>query len=110
LYLDSDRKQIAAIGTQSSGWSYGRMPVIDWFAPTAWRNGATEVVLVNAPTSGSLKQTRQIKLGGHLVGSRRIGATLYMVLYTRRSNSTGSASDHSHSFFTHCASLLFLIV
>ena len=55
LYLDSDRKQIAAIGTQSSGWSYGRMPVIDWFAPTAWRNGATEVVLVNAPTSGSLK-------------------------------------------------------
>lgn len=93
LYLDSDRKQIAAIGTQSSGWSYGRMPVIDWFAPTAWRNGATEVVLVNAPTSGSLKQTRQIKLGGHLVGSRRIGATLYMVLRSYPQNLTiGSAT------------------
>jgi len=93
LYLDSDRKQIAAIGTQSAGWSYGLTPTVDWFVPTSWRNGATEVVLVNAPASGSLKQTRQIKLGGHLVGSRRIGATLYMVLrsYPQNMNS-GSAS------------------
>ena len=93
LYLDSDRNQIVALGTQISGWSYGRMPNIEWFAPTSWRNGATEVVFVNAPLSGSLKQTRQIKLGGHLVGSRRIGATLYMVLRSYPpSMPTGSAT------------------
>jgi hypothetical protein len=80
LYLDADRNQIAAIGTQSAGWFYSTMPAKDWFVPTSWRNGATEVLLVNAPATGSLKQTRHIKLGGHLIGSRRIGATLYMVL------------------------------
>jgi hypothetical protein len=48
--------------------------------PTSWRNGASEVLLVQAPGSGSLKQTRQIKLSGHLIGSRRIGSTIYMVL------------------------------
>ena len=80
LYLDADRNQIAAIGTQSAGLFYSTMPVKDWFVPTSWRNGATEVLLVNAPATGSLKQTRHIKLGGHLIGSRRIGATLYMVL------------------------------
>lgn len=80
LYLDSDRNQIAAIGTQITGWVYGTVPSKDWFVPTSWRNGATEVLLVNAPIAGNLKQTRQIKLGGHLIGSRRIGATLYMVL------------------------------
>ncbi len=80
LYLDADRNQIAAIGTQSAGWFYSTMPAKDWFVPTSWRNGATEVLLVNAPATGNLKQTRHIKLGGHLIGSRRIGATLYMVL------------------------------
>jgi uncharacterized secreted protein with C-terminal beta-propeller domain len=80
LYLDADRNQIAAIGTQSSGWFYSTMPAKDWFVPTSWRNGATEILIVNAPASGSMKQTRQIKLGGHLIGSRKIGATLYIVL------------------------------
>ena len=80
LYLDADRNQIAAIGTQSAGWLYSTMPAKDWFVPTSWRNGATEILMVNSPASGSLKQTRQIKLSGHLIGSRRIGATLYMVL------------------------------
>lgn len=80
LYLDSDRNQIAALGIQSAGWTYGTMPAKDWFVPTSWRNGAAEVLLINAPVSGNLKQTRKISLGGHLIGSRRIGATLYMVL------------------------------
>ncbi|MDH4480583.1 MAG: beta-propeller domain-containing protein [Rhodoferax sp.] len=82
LYLDSDRQQVAAIGSQSSGWIYGKFAVsaTDWFKPTSWRNGASEVLLVQAPSDGSLKQTRHIKLGGHLIGSRRIGSTLYMVL------------------------------
>ena len=82
LYLDAERQQLAVIGTQSAGWVYGKAiaSTTDWFVPTSWRNGASEVLLVQAPSSGSLKQTRQIKLGGHLVGSRRVGSTLYMVL------------------------------
>jgi len=79
LFLDADRNQIVAIGTQNAGLLYSTMPAKDWFVPTSWRNGATEILMVNAPASGSLKQTRQIKLTGHLIGSRRIGATLYMV-------------------------------
>ena len=82
LYLDADRQQLAAIGTQSAGWVDGKAiaSTTDWFKPTSWRNGASEVLLVQAPLSGALKQTRQIKLGGHLVGSRRVGSTLYMLL------------------------------
>ena len=80
LYLDADRNQIAAIGTQSAGWIYDSVPAKDWFVPTSWRSGATEVLLINAPAIGTLKQSRQIKMGGHLIGSRRIGGTLYMVL------------------------------
>jgi hypothetical protein len=97
LYLDSDRQQLAAIGTQSAGWVYGKaLPsTTDWFMPTSWRNGASEVLLVQAPGSGSLKQTRQIKLGGHLVGSRRIGSTLYMVLrsYPQSIGAGGSVAN-----------------
>jgi hypothetical protein len=55
LYLDAERNQIAAIGTQSAGWTYGFMPTKDWFVPTSWRNGATEILLVNASASASLK-------------------------------------------------------
>ena len=101
LYLDSDRQQLAAIGTQSAGWVYGKVAVstTDWFKPTSWRSGASEVLLVQAPGSGSLKQTRQIKLGGHLVGSRRIGSTLYMVLRSypqtlASSTSTAKTADY----------------
>jgi hypothetical protein len=93
LYLDADRNQIAAIGTQSAGWFYSTMPAKDWFVPTSWRNGATEVLLVNAPATGSLKQTRHIKLGGHLIGSRRIGATLYMVLRSYPQVMTANSSS-----------------
>ena len=97
LYLDSDRQQLAAIGTQSAGWVYGKaLPsTTNWFMPTSWRNGASEVLLVQAPGSGSLKQTRQIKLGGHLVGSRLIGSTLYMVLrsYPQSISAGGSAAN-----------------
>ena len=97
LYLDSDRQQLAAIGTQSAGWVYGKVAVstTDWFKPTSWRSGASEVLLVQAPGSGLLKQSRQIKLGGHLVGSRRIGSTLYMVLrsYPQSISAGGSAAN-----------------
>ena len=34
LYLDTDRNQIAAIGTQSAGWIYGIAPAKNWFVPT----------------------------------------------------------------------------
>jgi len=101
LYLDSDRQQVAAIGSQSSGWVYGKVAVsaTDWFKPTSWRSGASEVLLVQAPSDGLLKQTRQIKLGGHLIGSRRIGSTLYMVLRSypqtvASSTSTAKAADY----------------
>jgi hypothetical protein len=82
LYLDSDRNQLVALGTQTAGWVYGKVASIatDWFMPTSWRNGVTEVLLVQNPSEAKLKQTRQIKLGGHLIGSRRVGSTLYMVL------------------------------
>ena len=95
LYLDSDRQQLAVIGTQSAGWIYGKVAfsTTDWFKPTSWRNGASEVLLVQAPSNGSLKQTRQIKLGGHLIGSRRIGSTLYMVLRSYPQTAASSTSN-----------------
>lgn len=74
LYLDSERQQLVALGQIGSGWdSYAT-----WFYPLYWSVGATEAVLID--TANQMQTRRSLRIGGQLIGSRRVGATLYLVL------------------------------
>lgn len=75
-YLDTERAQLAVLG---QGWSSGDI-YANWFSPQSWGQGVTELALVNAPADGTLAVKRTLRLGASLIGSRRIGATLYLVL------------------------------
>ncbi len=76
LYLDSDRQQVAAIGEAGFDWG-----IYDaWFAPRTWEQGVTEVALVSAASPTALQTRRTLRMTGQLIGSRRVGATLYLVL------------------------------
>jgi hypothetical protein len=75
-YLDTERGQLAVLG---QGWGSGDI-YANWFAPQSWGQGVTEVALVNAPAEGALAVKRTLRFGASLIGSRRIGATLYLVL------------------------------
>jgi hypothetical protein len=77
-YLDTERGQLAVLG---QGWGWGSGDIYaNWFAPQSWGQGVTEVALVNAPAEGALAVKRTLRFGASLIGSRRIGATLYLVL------------------------------
>ena len=76
LYLDEERKQVAVIadGRMSTG-------VFDaWFAPQMWRQGVTEVVLVDTANASKMQTRRTLRMTAQLIGSRRLGSTLYLVL------------------------------
>lgn len=76
MYLDSERSQLAVLGTASAyGDFYGY-----WFNPWWWGGGATEVVMVSAPTGGDLRTLRKLRISANSIGTRRIGSTLYLVL------------------------------
>lgn len=75
-YLDAQRAQVVVLGEGHGGGDV----YANWFAPQWWGQGVTEVVLVSAPASGPLATRRTLRIGAGLVGSRRIGATLYLVL------------------------------
>lgn len=76
FYLDSAHQQLAVIGEASPGWGiYER-----WFYPRAWGQGLTEVVLVDTSEPAQLQTRHKLAMTGHLIGSRRIGATLYLIL------------------------------
>lgn len=75
LYLDSDRAQLAVLGEGNAGGVYD-----NWFAPQWWSQGQTTLTLVNAPAAGALQVRRALRFDATLIGSRRIGATLYLVL------------------------------
>ena len=75
LYLDSARAQLAVLAGSHVGGVYDH-----WFAPQWWSQGQTELVLVHTPAAGALQVRRTLRFDATLIGSRRIGATLYLVL------------------------------
>lgn len=78
FYLDEDRQQLAVLGEGNQG-----QRVYDlWFSPRSWGQGLTEVILVDTADPLRMQTRRTLQMTGHLIGSRRLGATLYLVLRT----------------------------
>lgn len=76
LYLDSEHRQLVALAQGVSAWG-----IYDaWFAPQSWGQGVTELVLVDSASSTQMKIHRTLRLSAQLIGSRRLGSTLYLVL------------------------------
>lgn len=76
VYLDADRKQVVVLGEGASRWG-----IYDaWFAPQAWAQGVTELALVDTTSPTQMQAKRKLRISGSLVGSRRLGSTLYLVL------------------------------
>ncbi|MEN9844684.1 MAG: hypothetical protein RLZZ612_2513, partial [Pseudomonadota bacterium] len=73
LFLDTERQQIVAV---AQGGMYGNLYDV-WFTSTYWQTGLTELAVVD---TSALKVKRHLRLNGVLIGSRRIGSTLYLVL------------------------------
>lgn len=77
LYLDAGRKQLAVIAEGVAD----RATYDAWFAPQAWSQGVTEVALIDASSPTQMQQRRLLRwTAAQLIGSRRLGATLYLVL------------------------------
>lgn len=75
LYLDTERAQLAVLAEGNTGGIYD-----NWFAPQWWSQGQTGLTLVSAPASGPMQVRRTLRFDARMIGSRRIGATLYLVL------------------------------
>lgn len=75
LYLDTERAQLAVLAEGNTGGIYD-----NWFAPQWWGQGQTGLTLVSAPASGPMQVRRTLRFDATMIGSRRIGATLYLVL------------------------------
>lgn len=76
LYLDSPRQQLVTIAQGGFGWG-----IYDaWFSPLYWSQGVTEAVLIDASSPSQMKVRRTLRMNGQLIGSRRVGSTLYLVL------------------------------
>lgn len=82
LYLDADRRQLVALGGSGSVYTLGGIsPAAIWFAPPSyWGQGATEAMFVSAPDGTPMQVTRRLHITASLIGSRRVGTTLYLVL------------------------------
>lgn len=76
LYLDTERQQIVAVGKKTFEWGIYEA----WFAPLSWENGVTEVALVDTTSPAQMQTLRTLSMTGELIGSRRLGTTLYLVL------------------------------
>ena len=78
IYLDADRKQLVAVAD-----GVGVSAIYDaWFAPQSWHQGVTEVALVDSsnPSQMQMQLHRSLRITAQLIGSRRVGATLYLVM------------------------------
>jgi hypothetical protein len=74
LYLDAERRQVVALGQP------GTFAIWDsWFYPYAWAGRAFEALVVGTPPDGALQVRRKLRIDAALVGSRRVGSTLYLV-------------------------------
>lgn len=76
IYLDAAGQQLAVVGVGNTYWGMYDM----WFSPSAWGQGLTEVILVDTSSPTQMQTRRKLQMTGHLIGSRRINATLYLVL------------------------------
>ncbi len=77
LYLDAERSQLVVLGERGSTG-----PVADrWFSPMSWVGGGTELAVVG--TAGALATRYTLGISAQLVGSRRVGSVLYLVLRSR---------------------------
>lgn len=75
LYLDPYRSTVAVLATTgASGGTFGA-----WFRPSQWQRGATELLVAGTDGDG-LAQRHRVRIDAHLLGSRRIGQYLYLVL------------------------------
>lgn len=77
MFLDGTGKQLAVVGETGSisGGIYSA-----WFSPMSWTSGSTEVALVDTASPTQMVQKRHLQFSATLIGSRRIGSTLYLVL------------------------------
>lgn len=77
LYLDEARQQIIAIGEGG----YGSSMIYDmWCSPWFWTNGVTEALLIDTQDAAAMQVRRSLRMTGQMIGSRRVGDTLYFVL------------------------------
>ncbi|MCX7175188.1 MAG: beta-propeller domain-containing protein [Proteobacteria bacterium] len=76
LYLDSERRQLAAVGEGNTGLGIYSI----WFSPQSWGQGVTEVALIDSADSEQMLTRRTLRMDARLIGSRRLGSTLYLVL------------------------------
>lgn len=74
LILNIPQQQAIAIG--QGGMHDGIYDM--WFTPSYWQSGVTELAI--ADTTDALQVKRHLRLNGTLIGSRRIGSVLYLVL------------------------------
>ena len=63
LYLDVTRKQLAAL----AGASFADYAGL-WFMPQYWRNGATEVLLLDVSDPAATRARYKLRLDGQMVG------------------------------------------
>ncbi|MBI5922004.1 MAG: beta-propeller domain-containing protein [Betaproteobacteria bacterium] len=77
LYLDGERGQLAVIAEGMA--AYGGIYTA-WFSPQSWGQGVTEIALVDATPPAQMQTRRMLRLNANLIGSRRLGSTLYLVL------------------------------
>ena len=76
LYLNADRQQMVVVADGT-----GVPAVYDaWFTPQSWSQGVTEVALVDTSNTSQLQVHRSLRITAQLIGSRRVGATLYLVM------------------------------
>lgn len=76
LYLDAERKQLVAVGEVAATWG-----IYDaWFAPLYWQNDVTEIALIDTSSTAQMQTRHILNMNAKLIGSRRLGATLYLVL------------------------------
>ncbi len=76
IYLDAANQQLAVVGAGYTYWGMYDM----WFSPSSWGQGLTEVILLNTTDPTQMQTRRKLQMTGHLIGSRRINTTLYLVL------------------------------
>lgn len=77
LYLDTERAQLVLLGERGDPAA----AVERWFRPMSWVGGGTELAVLS--TAGALSTRYTLSLDAQLVGSRRVGSMLYLVLRSR---------------------------
>lgn len=78
LFLDTERQQAIAVAQNTADSPYDAWFPTNRWQYVHWESGVTELAMVDVATNLQLK--RHLTLSGVLIGSRRIGSTLYLLL------------------------------